>query len=117
VSGRTPYLAAFSGISSCAIVGMTTSVRGNTAANWIMLALLHAVLLLLTFGGLESMELRVGIFAVGAGGDSVRAARTEDRRPHQRRRSGRGVRDRREVRTGRRCGRRDRRHRDRASSR
>jgi TRAP transporter 4TM/12TM fusion protein len=63
VSGRTPYLAAFSGISSCAIVGMTTSVRGNTAANWIMLALLHAVLLLLTFGGLESTELRVGIFA------------------------------------------------------
>jgi TRAP transporter 4TM/12TM fusion protein len=64
VSGRTPYLAAFTGISSCAIVGLTTSVRGNNAANWAMLALLHAVLLVLTFGGIESMALRVGIFAV-----------------------------------------------------
>jgi TRAP transporter 4TM/12TM fusion protein len=64
VSGRTPYLAAFTGISSCAIVGLTTSVRGNSAANWVMLALLHAVLLVLTFGGIESMALRVGIFAV-----------------------------------------------------
>ena len=64
VSGRTPYLAAFTGISSCAIVGLTTSVRGNSAANWVMLALLHVVLLVLTFGGIESVALRVGIFAV-----------------------------------------------------
>ena len=64
VSGRTPYLAAFTGITSCAIVGLTTSVRGNRAVNWALLALLHAVLLLLAFGGIESLELKVGIFAV-----------------------------------------------------
>jgi TRAP transporter 4TM/12TM fusion protein len=42
VSGRTPYLAAFTGISSCAIVGLVTRVRGNTALNWVLLAALHA---------------------------------------------------------------------------
>ncbi len=64
VSGKTPYLAAFTGISSCAIVGLTTSVRGNRVANWGMLALLHTVLIVLAFGGIESMALKVGIFAV-----------------------------------------------------
>ena len=33
VTGRTPYLAAFSGITSCAIVGLTTLERGNRTAN------------------------------------------------------------------------------------
>jgi TRAP transporter 4TM/12TM fusion protein len=42
VSGRTPYLAAFTGISSCAIVGVVTRVKGNTAINWVLLAVLHA---------------------------------------------------------------------------
>jgi TRAP transporter 4TM/12TM fusion protein len=63
VTGRTPYLAAFSGISSCAIVGITTLARGNTPRHWAMLVALHAVLLLLAFGNLESQLLRVGIFA------------------------------------------------------
>jgi TRAP transporter 4TM/12TM fusion protein len=64
VSGKTPYLAAFSGISSCAIVGLTTSVRGNGARHWGAMLALHAVLLGLTFGGIETMAVRVGIFAV-----------------------------------------------------
>lgn len=62
VSGRTPYLAAFSGISSCAIVGLCTMPRGNTLRHWALTAALHAVLLVLVFGGLEDMALRVGIF-------------------------------------------------------
>jgi len=63
VSGRTPYLAAFSGISSCAIVGLTTGAGPNAARNWVVLFALHAVLLLQAFGGIESDALRVGIFA------------------------------------------------------
>ncbi|MBE2241769.1 MAG: TRAP transporter permease [Burkholderiaceae bacterium] len=63
VSGRTPYLAAFSGISSCVIVGLTTSVRGNRPINWALLVLLHAVLVVLAFGGIERLAARVGLFA------------------------------------------------------
>ncbi len=66
VSGKTPYLAAFSGISSCAIVGLTTAVRGNSVRHWGAMMALHAVLLLLTFGGIEDMAVKVGIFAVVA---------------------------------------------------
>lgn len=66
VTGRTPYLAAFAGITSCAIVGLTTSAQGNGAKNWGLLAALHAVLIVLTFGGIESMEVKVAIFAVVA---------------------------------------------------
>ena len=62
VTGRTPYLAAFSGISSCAIVGLTTLPRGSTARHWALLAGLHAVLVLLVFGGMESAAARVVIF-------------------------------------------------------
>ncbi len=64
VSGRTPYLAAFTGISSCAIVGVVTRVRGNTAVNWLLLVALHALLLVLVFGGLESVPLKLAIFGV-----------------------------------------------------
>jgi TRAP transporter 4TM/12TM fusion protein len=66
VSGRTPYLAAFTGISSCAIVGVVTRVKGNTATNWLLLAGLHAVLLVLVFGGLQSVELKLALFAAAA---------------------------------------------------
>ena len=66
VTGRTPYLAAFAGITSCAIVGLTTSVQGNGAKNWGLLAALHAVLVVLTFGGIEDMTVKVGIFALAA---------------------------------------------------
>jgi TRAP transporter 4TM/12TM fusion protein len=64
VSGRTPYLAAFTGISSCAIVGVVTRVKGNTAVNWLLLAGLHALLLLLVFGGIEDVTVKLAIFAV-----------------------------------------------------
>ncbi len=65
VSGRTPYLAAFCGISSCAIVGLSTRTTGNRPANWALLAGLHAVLGVIVFGGLQSEGAKVAVFAVG----------------------------------------------------
>ena len=65
MSGRTPYLAAFCGISSCAIVGLTTRPGGNRAINWALLATLHALLAVIVFGGLQSEAARVGVFALG----------------------------------------------------
>jgi TRAP transporter 4TM/12TM fusion protein len=61
VSGRTPYLAAFSGISSCAIVGLTTRTQGNTARHWGLMVALHALLALLLFGGIANTNLKVGL--------------------------------------------------------
>jgi TRAP transporter 4TM/12TM fusion protein len=66
VTGRTPYLAAFTGITSCVIVGLTTRETGNTARHWALMAALHAVLLVVVFGGLESQALKFGLFAAGA---------------------------------------------------
>ena len=66
VSGRTPYLAAFSGITSCAIVGLTTRAQGSSARHWAMLAALHAVLLVLVFGGIEDLWMRVALFGAAA---------------------------------------------------
>jgi TRAP transporter 4TM/12TM fusion protein len=63
VTGRTPYLAAFTGISSCAIVGLTTRTSGNRARHWALMAGLHAVLLVLVFGGIESSEIKLALFA------------------------------------------------------
>ena len=62
VSGRTPYLAAFVGISSCAIVGLTTRVKGNTLKNWALMGLLHAALGMLVVGGIESTAVKAGLF-------------------------------------------------------
>ena len=62
VGGRTPYLAAFAGISSCMIVGLTTQASGNTARHWALFVGLHAVLALISFGNFESQELRLAIF-------------------------------------------------------
>ncbi len=62
VSGRTPYLAAFTGISSCAIVGLTTRVQGNTARHWALMLGLHAALLVLVFGGIESEGVKLALF-------------------------------------------------------
>jgi TRAP transporter 4TM/12TM fusion protein len=62
VSGRTPYLAAFSGIASCAIVGLTTRVGGNTSRHWALLVALHAVLAVVLFGGIEDSNVKLGIF-------------------------------------------------------
>jgi TRAP transporter 4TM/12TM fusion protein len=68
VSGRTPYLAAFTGITSCAIVGLTTQVRGNGAKNWALLVVLHALLAVIGFAdlGANSEWIKLGLFGVGA---------------------------------------------------
>ncbi len=62
VTGRTPYLAAFSGITSCAIVGLTTRAAGNTPAHWALLISLHAVLVVLVFGGIENESVKLALF-------------------------------------------------------
>ncbi|MRD47372.1 TRAP transporter fused permease subunit [Caenimonas koreensis DSM 17982] len=66
VSGRTPYLAAFTGISSCMIVGLTTRTSGNRAGNWTLFAVLHALLIAIAFANLgeESEKIKLGLFAV-----------------------------------------------------
>jgi TRAP transporter 4TM/12TM fusion protein len=65
VSGRTPYLAAFTGISSCAIVGLTTRARGNRPANWALFAWLHALLVLIGFVDLgpQTVRIKLALFA------------------------------------------------------
>ncbi len=67
VSGRTPYLAAFTGIASCIIVGLTTQVQGNRAVQWLSLALLHGILALIAFvdWGMHSELIKLGWFAAG----------------------------------------------------
>jgi TRAP transporter 4TM/12TM fusion protein len=62
VTGRTPYLAAFTGITSCAIVGLTTRAQGNTVRHWALLAGLHAVLGVLVFGGIQNSGIKLAIF-------------------------------------------------------
>jgi TRAP transporter 4TM/12TM fusion protein len=66
VSGRTPYLAAFTGITSCVIVGLCNKREGNSPLHWGLLAAAHAVLLVVVFGGLPSQELKLGLFLGGA---------------------------------------------------
>lgn len=67
VSGRTPYLAAFTGIASCIIVGLTTQVQGNRPVQWFSLVLLHGVLGLTAFvdWGQHSETIKLSLFAVG----------------------------------------------------
>ena len=66
VSGRTPYLAAFTGISSCMIVGLTTRTSGNTAANWAAFVVLHALLGVIAFAdlGQNADTIKLVLFAV-----------------------------------------------------
>lgn len=67
VSGRTPYLAAFTGITSCMIVGLSTSVRGNRGVNWVLLVALHVLLALIAFvdwGG-DGETIKLGFLALG----------------------------------------------------
>jgi len=67
VSGRTPYLAAFAGITSCAIVGLTTRSSGNGAGNWTLLVLLHLLLAVICFAdlGVDSEQVKMALFAAG----------------------------------------------------
>jgi TRAP transporter 4TM/12TM fusion protein len=61
VSGRTPYLAAFVGITSSAIVGLTTQVRGNTPKNWVLMVALHLALMGIAFTNFDE-AVKLGIF-------------------------------------------------------
>ena len=67
VSGRTPYLAAFTGITSCMIVGLSTSVSGNRLANWLLLVVLHGLLALIAFvdWGMDGESIKLGLLALG----------------------------------------------------
>ncbi len=68
VSGRTPYMAAFVGISSCAVVGLTTRTSGNGPLNWGMFAALHGLLLLIALGGFQEDERQLMLVgAIGLG--------------------------------------------------
>ncbi len=66
VSGRTPYLAAFTGITSCMIVGLTTRTSGNDARNWGLMLVLHLFLAVISFGdlGVHSEWSKLGLFTV-----------------------------------------------------
>ena len=66
VSGRTPYLAAFVGISSCAIVGMSTKISGNQLKNWGLLVLMHGILMTIAFSdfGNDNSTIKLVLFAV-----------------------------------------------------
>jgi TRAP transporter 4TM/12TM fusion protein len=67
VSGRTPYLAAFTGITSCMIVGLSTTVWGNRSTNWLMLVVLHVLLALVAFvdWGSDGETIKLGFLALG----------------------------------------------------
>ena len=70
VYGATPYLAAFTGISSCILVGFFTSRGKTTALQYVVLVVTHAILLALItrqFG-----EYGTEVF-VGAGDRAVRS--------------------------------------------
>lgn len=62
MSGFTPYVSAFVGITSCIIVGMTTSEKGNSLKGLALMAALHAVLALIVSGVLEHFG--IALFAV-----------------------------------------------------
>jgi len=67
VSGRTPYLAAFTGIASCIIVGLTSQVQGNRPVQWFALGLLHGVLALIVFvdWGQHTETIKLSLFTLG----------------------------------------------------
>jgi TRAP-type uncharacterized transport system fused permease subunit len=44
---------------------LTTIERGNRSANWMLCGLLHALLLIVIFGGIESESVRVSLLAAG----------------------------------------------------
>ncbi|MBG9387486.1 TRAP transporter permease [Caenimonas aquaedulcis] len=66
VTGRTPYLAAFTGISSCVIVGITTRTTGNRPANWALFVVLHVILAVIAFAelGAHTETIKLVLFGV-----------------------------------------------------
>ena len=65
VSGRTPYLAAFIGISSCAIVGLTTMNTGNGTKNWAAMVAMHVLLVAIAFTDMGEYA-KLAVFAAAA---------------------------------------------------
>jgi TRAP transporter 4TM/12TM fusion protein len=65
VSGATPYLAAFTGISSCVLVGLFTSRRGMSGAQAVTLAATHLVLLALITGKFGGWNVWVFVAMLG----------------------------------------------------
>ncbi|NBP45081.1 MAG: TRAP transporter permease [Betaproteobacteria bacterium] len=67
VSGRTPYLAAFTGIVSCMIVGLTSPIQGMRAINWLGLVGFHVLLLSMAFidWGMEADFIKLSLFMAG----------------------------------------------------
>jgi len=65
VSGATPYLAAFTGISSCVLVGLFTSRRGMTAMQAVALVASHLVLLGLITGRFGEWNIATFIVMLG----------------------------------------------------
>jgi TRAP transporter 4TM/12TM fusion protein len=63
ISGRTPYMAAFVGISSCAIVGLTTRVSGNTFKHWALMIALHVLLVIVAYTDIEQ-SIKLGLFGL-----------------------------------------------------
>jgi TRAP transporter 4TM/12TM fusion protein len=57
INGNTPYLAAFTGISSCLLVGFFTSRERTTALQYVALAVSHAILLAIISRSLGGAEL------------------------------------------------------------
>jgi len=61
VSGNTPYLAAFTGISSAILVGLFTSRERTSRGQWIALAVSHALLILYITNNLPPDSVRASI--------------------------------------------------------
>ena len=59
VNGNTPYLAAFTGISSCILVGLFTSRQRTTLAQYAALLVSHAILVAIITRSLAGFELWV----------------------------------------------------------
>jgi TRAP transporter 4TM/12TM fusion protein len=66
VSGSTPYLAAYTGISSAALVGLFTSNEGTKGLQWVALAVGHAILIALITGVFGEFGLYVFLAALVA---------------------------------------------------
>jgi len=65
VSGATPYLAAFTGISSCILVGLFTSRKGMNGAQALAVVVSHLVLLGLITGRFGEWNIAVFIVMLG----------------------------------------------------
>ena len=67
VSGRTPYLAAFTGIVSCMIVGLTMPTSGIRSVNIAAFVGFHLLLIAMGFldWGMQADEIKLSLFMAG----------------------------------------------------